>query len=677
MLNPETHQRRNARFRPGLMQNRRTHYTQLEQYAESYINDFCDWRSMLKHQSLGTADIALTEEGHTWPLDIAELSDHAEMRGNATARNILNALDSEPEKMLEALENVLVWTSTSPGDEEHPDFVLPSWKIVNAERWYKDVGSVQYSDEGHIVQLKGTLLFLSDPIQTEYTNMAYACNVCGDIKEGLNLVKCPECGSKSIQFLQKDDRTTMRNFQESLMQENVDDLAGSPASISMRLFNDAINRFTPGDRITITGYVRLRDVLSKKNAKRYEIDVITASLTEDVSVIVTAEDRQVIMEMSKQDNVLSYLAKRFLPEIVGHDDVKQAIILQSVRGMKQKRSSSVVRDRIHILLAGDPGEAKSQFLLAHRYIHEKSMYISDTSKAGITVSVSDIGGKRVLSPGIMVLANRGVACLDELDKMHKDDREGMHTGMEQGVISKMKAGLRGTFMAETSVLAACNPKNGRFEIDQDIPSQLNLEPTLMDRFDLIFWFISMRKAEDNVELAMQVLKPSNHADPGFLKKYIHEAMKNEPSCSDEMLEEIARQWNGLKSISKNPVSIGFRALEGIRRISEASAKIRFSDHVAKQDVLIAVNLMKQSWGPLKYDLDSLGGFSMNKKGVMKETVELIKSSERKEINYDDIFTFLVIKYQEINHSFFDDVLETLKRTGQIYEPHHGVYRVIS
>ena len=670
--------RRDPRLPKEYMEYRRSTYTELEILAEAYINNFNDIFGMLKYRDVAARNIAKDDDA-VWALDVSKLEEGLNDPTNIRkiAERVLNELDTEPEKMMEALHLILVWTATEPGDEEYADFILPQWKLVHADRWLKEIGSMSHADEGHLVTIKGTLLYLSDPIQSEYISMQYLCSQCNEKSVGLNLVKCKECGSKQIVFDPSGEETLMRNFQEALVQENIDDLAGSPASIGVRLFHNMINSFTPGDRVTIVGCVRMRDVINKKNVKRYEIDAITALPTLDNTVTVTPEDREEILRMSKEPDVLAKLAKRFLPEIVGHEEVKQAIILQAVRGMKQKRSSSVVRDRIHILLAGDPGEAKSQFLLAHRAIHEKSMYISDTSKAGITVSVADLGGKRVLSPGIMVLSNGGVACLDELDKMQKDDREGMHTAMEQGVISKMKAGLRGTFVAETSVLAACNPKNGRFDVDDDIPSQLNLEATLMDRFDLVFWFIADNRKRDNVELAMQVLKPANHANPEFLKKYIHEAMMNTVVCGDDMLEEIARQWNDLKTASKNPVSIGFRALEGMRRISEASAKIRFSPKVEKIDVEIAVMLIKESWGPLGYDTDALRGYSLSKTALMHDIIDLLKSGGAKEMDYDYIYSMMTLQTQGVTRNLFDSALEMLKKTGQIYEPFTAKYRVIT
>ena len=671
--------RRDSRLPPEYMEDRRSTYTPIEILAEAYINNFADIWGMLKYRDVAARNIAKDDDA-VWALDVAALEEASTdtiLNRGEIARRVLNELDTNPEKMMEALHLILIWTATEPGDEEYADFILPQWKLVHADRWLKQIGSVSHADEGHLVTIKGTLLYLSDPIQSEYTSMEYICGNCSKHSVGMDLTRCPECDSKHLIFDPAGRETIMRNFQEALVQENIDDLAGSPASISVRLFHNMINSFTPGDRVTIVGYVRMRDIPNKKNVKKYEIDAISALPTLDNTVTVTSEDREEILKMAKQPNVLATLAKRFLPEIVGHDEVKQAIILQAVRGMKQKRSSSVVRDRIHILLAGDPGEAKSQFLLAHRAIHEKSMYISDTSKAGITVSVADIGGKRVLSPGIMVLSNGGVACLDELDKMQKDDREGMHTAMEQGVISKMKAGLRGTFVAETSVLAACNPKNGRFNVDDDIPSQLNLEATLMDRFDLVFWFIADSRKKDNVELAMQVLKPANHANPEFLKKYIHEAMRNTVTCDDDILEEIARQWNELKTASKNPVSIGFRALEGMRRIAEASAKIRFSPKVEKIDVEIAVNLIRESWGPLGYDTDALRGYSLTKTALMHDITELLRSGEGRDLDYDYIYSMMTMKHQSLSRNMFDSALEMLKKSGQIFEPFASKYRWVS
>jgi DNA replicative helicase MCM subunit Mcm2 (Cdc46/Mcm family) len=108
------------------------------------------------------------------------------------------------------------------------------------------------------------------------------------------------------------------------------------------------------------------------------------------------------------------------------------MILQAVRGIENKRSSFTEWGRTHILFAGDPGKGKSQLLISQKVLSERSYYISDTSKAGITAAIADIGNWRVIVPGILILANNGVACIDKFDKMQKGDREGLHTSMEQG-----------------------------------------------------------------------------------------------------------------------------------------------------------------------------------------------------------------------------------------------------
>lgn len=590
---------------------------------------------------------------------------------------VLAQIDRDPIDALRSLNLALQHYSVEPGGESFPDFEIPVFRIVNASRYEKEINRIDFdTDSGSIVQLKGVLLYLSDPVQFEYVSRAYYCVKCETHSVSkFALDKCKICDSKDIYLDDEHEDTKTRNFQEAVIQENVEDLSGSPASINIRLFGSDINRWVVGDRITIVGTVGSRKI-ERKSSRKYEVDCLSSVETESSITVVSEEDLKQIKAMSSDPRILDKLSSMFVPEIIGHEQVKKGILLQAVGGIPREHSSFSVRGRIHILLAGDPGKAKSQFLIAHRSIHEKSLYISDTSKAGITAAVSDVGGKKAMIPGILVLANGGVACVDELDKMQKEDREGMHTAMEQGTISKSKAGLRAIFKAETSVLAAANPVNGRFDLGKDIPEQLKIEPTLLDRFDLIFWFVDSdtEDRKKDVQLALKILRPTSSGDPTFLKKFLKVAAANRPEITPESEEIIANKWAEIRDRSANKSSVGIRHLQAIVRLAEASAKIRFAEYVEPVDVETAVGIMSYSWEPIGYDLDRLVGFGKSMTDAIRFVTNSLKGKDSG-VTYDELIT--LASMIGLDTETVKEAIQKAKQSGQIFEPRPNRYRVIA
>lgn len=590
-------------------------------------------------------------------------------------RDVLQKLDEAPIQTVEQLDAALFALTVRGGDEARDDFIPPHFKIVNAMRFHREINALDVNEDSQkLVQINGALLFITDPPEIEFTKMAYACNKClNAFVEDRPTHSCPNCKSENITFLPDDPETEGRNMQEGALQEHVEDLSGSPASINIRFYGNLINRFTPGDRLSVAGILTAKRV-PRKSTFIYWIDVITAEIEGASKVTLTEDDKAAIAALAAGPDPLGALADMFVPEIIGYREVKKALILQAASGVELEHGSMKVRGRLHILLAGDPGKAKSQFLMANRRIEEKSMYVSDTSKAGLTVAVNSVGTKRVLVPGILVLANGGTACIDELDKMQKEDREGLHSAMEQGTISKSKAGLRGIFRANTSVLAAANPVYGRFDLNKDIPEQLKIESSLLDRFDLIFWFIDRpQPRESDIRDALRILTPPQVPDPEFVKKYIVAAKGNTPVLTEESKNHIAEAYSNLRALSPDGLSIGLRSMHALRRLSEASAKIRFSAVVEQIDVDAAVDLLSESWKAIGYDLGRLSGAG----SVIRKAISFIEKFLRdigRSATIEEISSFgMNEKFSQFDIS---EAIEKGKRTGLFYEPSGGRIGVV-
>lgn len=591
--------------------------------------------------------------------------------------DILKRLDDNPAVTIDELNYALQFLVVRKGDEEYEDFRFPEFSIINSERYSRSFGDLDLNrGNGRLVELSGIMLYLSDPPEVEYIRMAYRCYACGgDYVAFAKQKKCIYCSNEDkLEFLESDPRNLSRNFQEGSLQEPIDDLSGSPATVNVKICGKLINRFTPGDRVRFLGYLKTEKV-PRKSTRTYLIEAVNIFLQDENRIFLTERDRMDIHSFAARPDPLVGLVDHFAPEIIGNRTAKEAIILQAVGGVKKDHGDISVRGKIHVLLAGDPGKAKSQLLKAAGSLVQKTIYASDASKAGLTVSVAEAGKKKVLVPGVLVLASGGIARIDELDKMRPEDREGMHSAMEQGIVSKFKAGLRGTFKAEASVLAAANPAHGKFDLARNIPDQLKLEPTLLDRFDLIVWFLDRPQTrEENKREALAILDPPKRSDPEFLKKYLLVAADINPVLSDEAKERLAECYAEIRDKSPDGISIGIRALHSIRKFSEACAKVRLSKEVIRTDVDRAVELLSKSWKELSFDTTRLRGAGHNIRKAMMAIYDWLRSANGK-LSFTDIEKLAADgRFNAIEVS---EAIHMLKEERTIYEPVHGQFEVVS
>jgi len=208
---------------------------------------------------------------------------------------------------------------------------------------------------------------------------------------------------------------------------------------------------------------------------------------------ITGEDKEEIVRLSSSEGIYEKMVASIAPSIYGYDQEKLSMILQLFSGVtKQLPDGSRIRGDLHMLLIGDPGTGKSQMLAYIENIAPRAVYTSGkgSSSAGLTAAAvrDDFGDGQQwsLEAGALVLADRGIAAIDELDKMRPEDRSAMHEALEQQKISVSKAGINATLKSRCSLLGAANPKYGRFDQYEPISEQIDLEPALISRFDLIF-----------------------------------------------------------------------------------------------------------------------------------------------------------------------------------------------
>lgn len=341
---------------------------------------------------------------------------------------------------------------------------------------------------------------------------------------------------------------------------------------------------------------------------------------------------------------------------------------------------------------------KSQLLKRMAAIAPKGRYVSGkgVSGAGLTAAVvkDEFLGGWSLEAGALVLANNGLCCIDELDKMSAEDRGAMHEAMEQQTISISKANIQATLIARTTVLAAANPKYGRFDPYGIIAEQIDLPPTLINRFDLIFPIKDLPNEINDEKMASHILNLHQSPDAGeeeiptkFLRKYVSYARQRiVPMLTDSALSEIKAFYVQMRNRS-NPedrasrsVPVSPRQLEALVRLSEASARARLSDKVTKKDARKAIELLTYCLMQIgvdketgRIDIDRIAtGITASQRDKIFQIKEIIAELENKlgkTVPVQDILTEASGK--GLTDSETEEVIERLKRLGDIYEPRHG------
>ncbi|GBE60961.1 DNA replication licensing factor [Babesia ovata] len=338
-----------------------------------------------------------------------------------------------------------------------------------------------------------------------------------------------------------------------------------------------------------------------------------------------------IRRLARGHNTIERLASCIAPKIWGHSEIKKGILLMMVGGVHKSSSNTKLRGDINMCLVGDPSTAKSQFLKFVESFAPRAIYTSGkgSTAAGLTAAVhrDPDSGEFVLEAGALMYADLGICCIDEFDKMNDRDRVSIHEAMEQQTISIAKAGIQATLNARASVLAVCNPRYGRYDTSKSFASNVNLPPPLLSRFDLLYtmqdeademvdakiaWHITglhgpgVYKSSDLIEDSAEIEHQESPFDQEFnppltldeLKLYIELAKRIKPLMQDAAKHKLAQYYVGLRNgdaqSTKRSLRMTVRQLESLIRLSEAIARLKFSDFVEESHVEEAYNIFKSS-----------------------------------------------------------------------------------
>ncbi|MBR2557073.1 MAG: minichromosome maintenance protein MCM [Methanobrevibacter sp.] len=549
----------------------------------------------------------------------------------------------------------------------------------------------------------------TDEIRPRIETGVFECRGCMRLHEveqssGNRIIEpslCSECGGRSFRLLQEESKYV--DTQTARMQEPLENLSGGtePKQMLMVLEDDLVDELNPGDKVRITGTLKtFREERSGKFKNYIYVNHIEPLEQEFEELQLSEEDEEKIIELSKDPNIYEKIIKSTAPSIRGYRDVKEAIALQLFGGAaKQLEDETRLRGDIHILIVGDPGIGKSQMLKYVSKLAPRSIYTSGkgTTGAGLTAAaVRDELGGWSLEAGALVLGDQGNVCVDELDKMRSEDRSALHEALEQQTVSIAKAGIMATLNSRCSVLAAANPKFGRFDRFKVLAEQIDLPAPIISRFDLIFVVEDKPSREGDSKLAEHILKihQSNTVDyeiePELLRKYIAYARKNvNPVLTDEantVLREFYVNTRNSNQEEQSPVPITARQLEAIIRLSEASAKIKLKDTVDREDAEKAVRLqmaclkevgMDPETGEIDVDIVSGGTPKSDRDKIQKvtEEIKLLQEEYAGNAPLNVLKTNMADKY-DVSEEKVEEIVRSLRQKGVIYSPSHNQYRLI-
>ena len=458
-----------------------------------------------------------------------------------------------------------------------------------------------------------------------------------DYERDITTIICDNIKCKKHKLTISKDGLVTDNIQYIYVQQLLSDAQNStPVMFRAVAVDELSGKIYVGQKKRITGMYKSVVKLGKEgNIHDIIIEIISVQdLEKKNDVCMTEEEIDKLKKASKEEDFTKKLTNSFAQLIIGYEDIKFSILLMLAGGY-----STVKRNDINILLVGDPSLAKSELLKECSKISNKSMYTSGrgASAAGLTIGIVKMeNGTQVAQAGVLPLCNEGHACIDEFDKMNPDDRSAMHEGMEQQTVSIAKAGFRMTLPAKASILAAANPKYGKYDIESSLIDNINIPVPLVSRFDLIWLIRDVVNVDEDSRKAQHVLDTftgndmsgTTYLSRNELTSYLNYIREYQPTITLEAKQKLAEIYKTMRqlSVSNDSLAIGVRQLEALARLATAHAKILFKDKVEVSDVLIVEALLKRMFGSLGVNTDnkfSQATFVVGKKENKEQTAHSV------------------------------------------------------
>jgi replicative DNA helicase Mcm len=563
---------------------------------------------------------------------------------------------------------------------------------------------------GRLVLVEG-IIVRSTPVRPMVMRAAFKCKRCGEItpiNQTGQFLKAPfvcsnpSCAAKGpFDFVQEE--STFIDSQDLRMQERPEDLPPGqlPRTLQVKLVgSEIVDVARPGDHVSIVGIVRaVAPSLPRIGRLRTFILHIDANSIEVLGkepeiALPSPEEEEKILELAKDPWIHRKLVNSIAPSIYGYDHVKEAIMYLLFSGVPKTLPDITIRGELNALLVGDPGTAKSQLLQYVARVAPRGLYTSGrgTTAAGLTAAViRERGGGMSLEAGALVLADKGIACIDEMDKMRPEDRVAIHEAMEQHTVSVAKGGIVATLNARTAILAAANPALGRYEPHRTVAENISLPVTILSRFDLIFVLRDVPNKETDGKMSEHILeihrKGLSPVEPPIslelLRKYVSYAKGIKPALTNDAIKRLNDFYLAMRSVSEaegSPVAITARQLESLVRIAEARARAALRKEVLAEDAEAAIAIMKKSLEEVgidlssyKYDIDIImTGKSKTVRDKLQTVLSTLMEMEKETgiVERTALLNELEMKYK-ISRGEAERLMGQLLREGTIYEPREG------
>ncbi|KAI3947599.1 hypothetical protein MKW92_027181 [Papaver armeniacum] len=562
--------------------------------------------------------------------------------------------------------NIAIWLAEAPQPvlqvmEDAAKSVIfnlyPNYKNIHRKIYLRITNFPVYDQIRNIRQIHLNTMIRIGGVVTRRTGVfaqmqqvKYDCGNCGSVlgpffQNSYSEVKvgsCPECQSKGT-FTVNIERTIYRNYQKLTLQESPGIVPSGrlPRFKEVILLNDLIDCARPGEEIEVTGvYTNNFDLsLNTKNGFPVFSTAVEANHVikkQDLfsAYKLTQEDKHKIEKLAKDPRIGERIVKSIAPSIHGHEDIKMALALAMFGGQeKNVEGKHRLRGDINILLLGDPGTAKSQFLKYVEKTAQKTIYTTGkgASAVGLTASVhkDPITREWTLEGGALVLADRGICLIDEFDKMNDKDRVSIHEAMEQQSISISKAGIVTSLQARCSVIAAANPIGGRYDSSKTFSQNVELTDPVISRFDVVcvvkdvvdpvldemlaefvleshsrsrpkganLDYMSVSDSQEDPDASAELVDPEILSQD-MLKKYIAYAKLNVfPRLDNADLNKVTEVYAELRRESSQGqgVPVAVRHIESIIRMSEAHARMHLRHNVKQDDVDMAIRVLLDSF----------------------------------------------------------------------------------